>query len=56
MVKCDGCYVRIHRGLVPACVKVCPTGALRLVETDKDEIPVERSLRMRSKGMLERQV
>ncbi len=56
MVKCDGCYVRIHQGLKPACVKVCPTGALRLVETDKEDIPRERSLRMRSREMLKRQV
>lgn len=28
MEKCDGCVERLRRGLVPACVRVCPTGAL----------------------------
>lgn len=29
MIKCDGCVERVRRGLEPACVRVCPTGALR---------------------------
>ena len=28
--KCDGCVVRQRRGQLPACVQVCPTGALGL--------------------------
>jgi len=32
MEKCDGCYVRILYGLDPACVRNCPTGALRVVK------------------------
>jgi anaerobic dimethyl sulfoxide reductase subunit B len=28
MNKCDLCYVRRDRGMHPACVRVCPTGAL----------------------------
>ncbi|MCL2122302.1 MAG: 4Fe-4S binding protein [Clostridiales bacterium] len=28
IIKCDGCVERIRRGMEPACVRVCPTGAL----------------------------
>jgi Fe-S-cluster-containing dehydrogenase component len=28
MVKCDGCIQRLRDGRVPACVRVCPGGAL----------------------------
>ena len=28
--KCDGCYERVKRGLLPPCVKCCPTECLRL--------------------------
>lgn len=28
MVKCNGCIERLRVGLTPACVRVCPTGAL----------------------------
>ena len=27
--KCDGCSVRVENGMVPACVRVCPTKALK---------------------------
>ena len=30
MEKCDGCSVRLAHGMEPACVRVCPTGALRV--------------------------
>lgn len=49
MRKCDGCYVRVHYGLLPACVKACPFGALKLVDTEvpeeKQPIPKAHSLR-----------
>ena len=32
MEKCDGCYARLEHGLLPACVRVCPTKALTLKE------------------------
>ena len=30
MVKCDGCLTRLQNGMQPACILVCPTGALSL--------------------------
>lgn len=30
MTKCDGCAERVKAGMKPACVKVCPFGALQL--------------------------
>ena len=58
MIKCDGCYVRVHQGLLPACVKACPFGALKLVdlEAPEEQIPKEHSLRMTSMQMLKAQV
>lgn len=32
MVKCDGCITRIEHGMKPACVRICPTGALEMVD------------------------
>lgn len=32
MHKCDGCNTRVKAGLAPACVRACPTGALKLEE------------------------
>ena len=37
MVKCDGCVERVRQGLQPACVRVCPYGALSLVPREKFE-------------------
>ena len=31
MEKCDGCIARVRAGLPPACVRACPTGALKMV-------------------------
>jgi anaerobic dimethyl sulfoxide reductase subunit B (iron-sulfur subunit) len=28
MAKCDLCYIRRDNGMKPACVSICPTGAL----------------------------
>jgi len=30
VVKCDQCFERLEKGLMPACVSACPTGALEL--------------------------
>lgn len=57
MSKCDGCCIRIHHGMLPACVKACPTDALCLTDLDADPvIPDDRSLRRISLSALEKQV
>ncbi len=35
MSKCTMCVDRVHNGLVPACVKTCPTGAMNFGDRDK---------------------
>ena len=35
MRKCDACMERQKAGLTPACVKVCPTGALALLTEEE---------------------
>lgn len=37
MEKCNGCYLRLRHGMEPACVRVCPTGALRMVTQEEYE-------------------
>lgn len=46
MVKCNGCAARLENGMIPACVRNCPTGALicRTEEEYEKEVP-EHSLR-----------
>jgi formate dehydrogenase iron-sulfur subunit len=34
MAKCTMCVDRVHNGLLPACVKVCPTGAMNFGDYD----------------------
>ena len=36
LAKCDMCLDRVENGLLPACVKVCPTGTMNF--GDRDEI------------------
>ena len=35
MSKCTMCVDRVHSGLLPACVKTCPTGAMNFGDRDK---------------------
>ena len=44
MMKCDGCVERVKRGMLPACVKVCPFDALKLyTEEEYQKVKVDRS-------------
>jgi anaerobic dimethyl sulfoxide reductase subunit B len=42
MQKCDLCSVRVENGLEPACVRTCPTGALRYGHPNELTLDVER--------------
>jgi formate dehydrogenase iron-sulfur subunit len=35
LAKCDMCNDRVENGLLPACVKVCPTGAMNFGDRDE---------------------
>ncbi len=35
LAKCDMCIDRVENGLLPACVKACPTGAMNFGDRDK---------------------
>jgi len=50
--KCTFCYHRIVKGLVPACVEVCPTQARIFGETKKKASPLRRFMRMNKIGVL----
>jgi Fe-S-cluster-containing dehydrogenase component len=50
--KCTFCYHRITKGLVPACVEVCPTQARIFGEIKKKASPLQRFLRMNKIGIL----
>ena len=43
--KCTFCYHRITKGLLPACVEVCPTQARVFGEVGKPSSPLRRFLR-----------
>ena len=44
MGKCDGCAQRVLRGMLPACVKVCPFDALKLyTEAEYQNIKIDKS-------------
>ncbi|MBU1319202.1 MAG: 4Fe-4S dicluster domain-containing protein [candidate division Zixibacteria bacterium] len=50
--KCTFCYHRIVRGLLPACVEVCPTQARVFGEIGKQSSPLRRFLRFNDVSVL----
>ena len=50
--KCTFCYHRITKGLLPACVEVCPTQARVFGETHKMASPLRRIMRMNTVQVL----
>jgi Fe-S-cluster-containing dehydrogenase component len=50
--KCTFCYHRITRGLLPACVEVCPTQARVFGELGTRSSPLHRMKRMNSLNVL----
>ena len=44
--KCTFCYHRLVRGLLPACVEVCPTGARLFGDTRQRSSPLARFMRV----------
>jgi Fe-S-cluster-containing dehydrogenase component len=44
--KCDGCSIRVENGLIPACVRVCTTKALKYDTTQNiEQLRKEKLLR-----------
>jgi Fe-S-cluster-containing dehydrogenase component len=54
--KCTLCYHRITRGLLPACVEVCPTGARQLGDLKNPADPIHDFLRTRAVHVLKPQM
>ena len=44
LAKCDMCNDRVHNGLLPACVKTCPSGAMNFGPRDKMTAMAEKRL------------
>ncbi len=50
--KCTWCYHRITKGLLPACVEVCPTGARTFGDIRDKDSPVSKIIREEVIGIL----
>ncbi len=50
--KCTFCYHRLTRGLLPACVEVCPTGARIFGEVNRRSTPLGRFMRFNEMQVL----
>lgn len=49
MEKCTGCAIRVENGLIPACVRICPTRALKYDAVEN--IEKEKKLRTLKKAL-----
>lgn len=54
--KCSACIERQRAGLVPACVKICPTGALLLLSEEEFHARQIEEQRKKAKLMMEKQL
>lgn len=54
--KCTLCYHRITKGLKPACVEVCPTGARQLADLKDPNDPIHAFLRENKVHVLKAQM
>ncbi len=45
MAKCTMCVDRVHNGLLPACVKTCPSGAMKFGDRDEMAKLAEKRLK-----------
>jgi tetrathionate reductase subunit B len=50
--KCTWCYHRITKGLLPACVEICPTGARQFGDAAIPDSPVAQILKSAKLGVL----
>lgn len=54
--KCNFCYHRITRGLLPACCEVCPTGARTIADLKNPSDPIHEFLRTHKVQVLKPQM
>ncbi len=52
--KCDYCYKRVDKGLLPSCVSKCVTNCLYFVETE--QVPIERHIAKRVNSEVYREI
>ena len=53
--KCTWCYHRITKGLLPACVETCPTGARQFGDAAEPDSPIAKILESERLGVLRKE-